>query len=167
VLVGMALVAPGDLTAARQRLVSLGQYRSDLSVRFRLTESRHVTREIDARPLIGAGLGATILWGRPYEGVRPTTEFFGHNGYLWLAWKLGLPVAALLILLIGAAVLSRGPPKAGTTYGVVRAGAQASLLLLLVASFTFPAFETLGITGVMGVLVAICAAPLTRAERLS
>jgi O-antigen/teichoic acid export membrane protein len=155
-LVGLALAvlavaAPRDVEAAGERLLSIGQYDRDLSVRFRLTETRHVMGEIERHPLAGAGLGATILWGRAYEGVRPTTESFAHNGYLWLAWKLGAPAAALLVLLLGAAVLLRGPPDA------MRLGAQASLLLLLVASVTFPAFNTLGITATMGVLLALCA----------
>jgi len=157
-LAGMAVMAPRDLTAARERLVSLGQYGSDLSIRYRLTETRSVVRAIDAHPIGGSGLGATILWGRPYEGVRPTTESFAHNGYLWLVWKLGAPAAALLVALLAAAVLSRGPP-ATTTPGAMRAGAQASLLLLLLASVTFPAFNTLGITTTMGVLLALCAGP--------
>ena len=155
-LAALAVAAPRELTAARERLLSLGQYGSDLSVRFRLTETRNVTRAIEAHPVLGSGLGASILWGRAYEGVRPTTESFAHNGYLWLVWKLGAPAAALLLALIGAALLSRGPP-ATTTAGAVRVGAQAALLLLLVASVTFPAFNTLGITAVMGVLVAVCA----------
>ena len=41
----------------------------------------------------------------------------------------------------------------------MRGGAQATLLLLLVASITFPAFNALGITAVMGLLVALCFAP--------
>ena len=157
-------LAPGALTAAAQRLSSLGEYGSDLSVRFRVTETRNVARAIEAHPLVGSGLGATILWGRPYEGVSPTTESFAHNGYLWLAWKLGAPAAALLLLLIGAALLSRGPPVT-TTAGALRVGAQAALVLLLVASITFPAFNTLGITAVMGVLVALGATPGGGVER--
>ena len=125
-------------------------------MRFRLTETQHVIREIESHALAGSGLGATILWGRAYEGVRPTTESFAHNGYLWLTWKLGAPVAALLVLLLGAAVVLRGPPPT-TMLGALRGGAQASLLLLLVASVTFPAFNALGITAVMGVLLALCA----------
>ena len=143
-IAGLAAVAPRDVAAARERLVSLGQYDSDLSVRFRLTESRNVMSAIEGRALTGSGLGATIVWGRAYEGVPPTVESFAHNGYLWLAWKLGIPAAALLVLLFGAVVLLRGPP-----------GAQAALLLLLIASVTFPAFNALGITASMGVLLAL------------
>jgi hypothetical protein len=149
VVAGFAAVAPRDVAAARERLLSLGQYDRDLSVRFRVTESQAVMSEVESRTLGGSGLGATIVWGRAYEGVRPTVESFAHNGYLWLAWKLGVPAAALLVLLLGAASLLRGPP------GALRNGAQASLLLLLVASFTFPAFNALAITAAMGVLVAV------------
>jgi O-Antigen ligase len=155
VVAGMAIATPRDLTAARQRLASIGQYGTDLSVRYRLTESRHVTNEIRAHALTGSGLGATILWGRAYEGVRPTVESFAHNGYLWLIWKLGAPAAALTILLLAWAVLVRAPPGTATTLGALRGGAQAALLLLLLASITFPAFEALGITAVMGLLVAL------------
>jgi O-antigen/teichoic acid export membrane protein len=147
---GLAIVAPRDVAAARERLVSLSQYDSDLSVRFRVTETRNVMSAIEGRTLTGSGLGATIVWGRAYEGVRPTVESFAHNGYLWLTWKLGVPAAALLVLLLCAAVLLRGPPVP------LRAGAQAALLLLLVASVTFPAFNALGITASMGVLLALC-----------
>jgi O-antigen/teichoic acid export membrane protein len=157
-LAGMAVAAPRELTAARERLVSIGAYGSDLSVRYRITESRHVIDQIRAHPLGGSGLGATILWGRAYEGVRPTTESFAHNGYLWLAWKLGAPAAVLLVLLIGVAVLWRRP-RGPSTLEAMRGGAQAALLLLLVASLTFPAFEALGITAVMGLLVALAFAP--------
>jgi O-antigen/teichoic acid export membrane protein len=157
-LAAMAVAAPRDLTAARERLVSIGSYGSDLSVRYRLTESRHVIDQIRAQPLFGSGLGATVLWGRAYEGVRPTTESFAHNGYLWLAWKLGAPGAGLLVLLIGVAVLWRRP-RGPTTLEAIRGGAQAALVLLLLASLTFPAFEALGITAVMGLLVALAFAP--------
>jgi O-antigen/teichoic acid export membrane protein len=155
-LAAMAILAPRDLNAARERLLSIGRYGSDLSVRYRLTESRHVTSEIGTQPLLGSGLGAEILWGRAYEGVRPREESFAHNGYLWLVWKLGVPAAALFLLLLGAAVLSRGPPGPTATFGAMRVGAQAALLSLLAASITFPAFEALGITAVMGLLVALC-----------
>jgi O-antigen/teichoic acid export membrane protein len=154
VVAGLAAVAPRDVAAARERLLSLSQYDTDLSVRFRVTETRNVMSAIEGRSLAGSGLGATIVWGRAYEGVRPTAESFAHNGYLWLAWKLGVPAAALLVVLLGAVVLLRGPPET-TTRGALRAGAQAALLLLLIASFTFPAFNALGITAAMGVLVAL------------
>jgi hypothetical protein len=155
VIGAMAALAPGDLTAARERLLSVGSYGTDLSVRYRVTESRHVLDAIRAQPLVGSGLGATILWGRAYEQVQPTTESFAHNGYLWLAWKLGLAGAALVVLLLALALAARGPPH-GSVTGALRGGAKAALLALLLGSITFPAFEALGITAVMGVLLALC-----------
>ncbi len=154
VVAGLAAVAPADVAAARQRLLSIGEYGSDLSIRFRITETRNVRREVEARPLLGSGLGATILWGRAYESVPPTTEAFAHNGYVWLAWKLGIPAAILLVCLIAGAIVVRGPPGGAP----LRTGAQASLMLLLIASMTFPAFNTLAITAVMGALLAVCLA---------
>jgi O-antigen/teichoic acid export membrane protein len=158
VIGGMALTSPRELTAARERLVSISAYGSDLSVRYRVTETRHVLEQIRSRPLLGSGLGASMLWGRAYEGVRPSEESFVHNGYLWLAWKLGVPSAALLVLLLAVAVLWRRP-RGATMVEALRGGAQAALLLLLLATFTFPAFEALGITAVMGVLAALAFAP--------
>jgi O-Antigen ligase len=154
----MAIVMPADVTAARERLLSLRDYGSDLSVRYRLTETTNVREAMGAHPIAGSGLGATIIWGRPYEGVPPTAESFAHNGYLWLGWKLGLPAAVLMVALLAAAVFGRGPPPV-TLADALRSGAQASLLALLLASIAFPAFNTLGITAVMGVLLALCAAP--------
>ena len=81
-----------------------------------------------------------------------------RDGYLWLAWKLGLPAAALLVLLLVVAVLWRRP-RGPSVLEAIRGGAQAALVLLLLASLTFPAFEALGITAVMGVLAALAFAP--------
>ena len=58
-------------------------------------------------------------------------------------WRLGQAE------LVAAPVLLRGPPVP------MRTGAQAALLLLLLASVTFPAFNALGITAAMGLLVAL------------
>ena len=64
VVASMAVAAPGDLTAARERLLSIGEYQSDLSLRYRFTESQNVLAAIEERPLTGSGLGAAIVWGR-------------------------------------------------------------------------------------------------------
>ena len=155
----LAIVSPGEVTAARERLVSLTQYDNDNSVRYRLVESRHVLREIAERPLTGSGLGATIWWGRPWEQVPPATYSYSHNGYLWLAWKLGVPGAALLFALLALAVAWRGPVRGTPLLPSVRTGAQASLLALLVATLTFPSVSALAITATMGLLAGICALP--------
>lgn len=161
-LVALATLAPSELTAARERLLSLGQYGQDDSVRYRLTESRVVLEEIREHPLTGSGLAAEIFWGRPWEGVRPQSRTYSHNGYLWLAWKLGLPIAVLLLIMVGLSFAYRDPPRGGPLWLALRGAAQAALIGLLLASVTFPSFNTPSITATMGLLLAMAAAPVVR-----
>jgi len=159
VLAALAVTSPGDLAAARERLLSLGQYSNDNSVRYRVVETRNVMHAISLKPWIGSGLGAQIWWGRPWEHVPPSYNWYAHNGYLWLIWKIGIPGALLLFLLIGWAVVQRAPPDEEPSTRWVRIGAQTALLVLLVSSVTFPSFNALSITVAMGVLIAIAVTP--------
>jgi len=152
----MSTIAPGALAAASERLLSLNQYGNDDSVRYRLQEGRHVVDKIERHPLIGWGLADEIYYGLPWLQTPPTAEAFAHNGYLWLAWKLGLIGAILLFAVIGWAIACRPPPGIDPLYRSVRLGAQASLLLMVVISITFPAFSAMNITAVGGVLLAMC-----------
>src|SRR4029077_4656726 len=106
---GAALaLSPSTLQTAQQRLLSVGSYGSDKSVHYRVIESQHVLARIRAHPITGSGLGATIYWGRLEEGVPPKAYYYSHDGYLWLAWKIGIPGAALIVGLMLASVLWRG-----------------------------------------------------------
>jgi O-antigen ligase len=151
----LGAVAPGTLTTARERVLSLGQYSSDDSVRYRVVESGFVLAQVRAHPVVGSGLAAEIFWGQPWAQVPPRTYAFTHNGYLWLAWKLGIPAAVLLVLVIGCAVLLRAPPGDDALSSGVRRGAQGALLGLLLATITFPSFNVLSITPAMGILIAL------------
>ncbi len=150
----MATVAPNELTAARERLLSLSSYGSDFSVKYRVTESRHVVEQVRTHPLIGAGLGASIFFGRPWDLVPPQSYTFSHNGYLWLAWRLGIPTALLLLVVFfwSMRLLSRPPPG---PFGSVQSGARAALFTLALGSITFASFNQLGITATMGMMMAI------------
>lgn len=159
-LLGLSLVAPAELATARERLLSINQYGNDNSVRYRVIESEHVLAKIVAQPIVGSGLGDTIWWGRPYAGVPPTSHKFSHNGYLWLAWKIGIPLTLLLTLLLAAAIMwRRGPPSAEGVYSAARIGAQASLFALVIINITWPSFRTPSITPLMGLFIAIAATP--------
>lgn len=162
-LVGLSLVAPGELATARERLLSIGQAASSDSIRYRIVESRHVLDLIEKHPVAGSGFGAKVYWGRPWQRVRPRYYTYTHNGYLWIAWKLGIPAAVLLLLLIAAAVAMRAPPAMPPLERAMRNGAQGGLLMLLIASATFPSFNTQAITAVMGLLLAVSLLP-PRAE---
>ena len=155
----LSTVAPRELTVARERFLSLGQYANDSSVRYRATESRHALAEITDHPLVGSGFAATIFWGRPWADVPPSSTTFIHNGYLWLAWRLGIPGALLLLAPLALAIAWRRAPEGEPVLAAVRDGSQAALLALLIASVTFPSFSQLSITPVMGVLLAVCMAP--------
>jgi hypothetical protein len=152
------LTALGETHTVAQRLVSLTDYGTDPSLEYREVETRNVADAIADRPLTGSGLGATITWGK--EGVFGSqTTPFSHNGYLWLGWKLGLPVAIALLLLIGWMVARRAPPPREKELLILRTGSQASLLALLLIGITFPPFNAFGITAAMGLLAAAALQP--------
>jgi O-antigen ligase len=152
----VALVALGQTRTAIERVSSVSQYGVDQSLEFRAAESRAVAHVIAQRPLTGSGLGATITWGKEDVFATQTTPF-SHDGYLWLAWKMGVPAAALLVLAVVVAAL-RPAPTLEDEFGL-RAGAQAALLGLLLVATTFPPFNALGITAVMGFLAAVSLQP--------
>jgi O-Antigen ligase len=156
----ISTIAPDTLGAARERLLSLGRYESDNSLRFRLTESKRVIEQIEASPIYGSGLAASVYWGRPWEGVLPTERTFAHNAYLWLAWKLGLVGAVLLVGAILFVLIGRAPPTASPLFASLRTGAKASLLALALTSVTFPAFTQLSAAAGVGLLIAFSVVPM-------
>jgi O-antigen ligase len=154
----LSTLTPGVLTAARERFLSLGQYASDDSLRDRRVEGRHVMAEVHRRPTTGSGLAARIFWGAPWISPAERFAYYSHNGYLALAWKLGVPLTLLLLGLVAWAIVARGPPAppADPASRALLNGARAGLLGVAIASVTFPAFTTLAVTAVIGLLMAIC-----------
>jgi hypothetical protein len=157
---GMALLiiflsAGSEVSSALKRLVLLGEVSSDTSFTFRLVESQAVAGAIVQQPVTGSGFGATITWGARDTFSTVTTPFV-HNGYLWLAWKIGVPAAALVVLLLGRAIVRRTPPGDVGHWKALRVGSRASLLALMLVGLTFPIFNALGITSAMGLLAAVC-----------
>ncbi|HYH59633.1 MAG TPA: O-antigen ligase family protein [Thermoleophilaceae bacterium] len=163
----MSTIAPETLGAARERLLSLGRYQSDNSLRYRLVESRHVIDEIEKAPVFGSGLAAEIYWGRAWEQVPPESHTFAHNGYLWVTWKAGLVGALLLFGALLFVLIGRAPPEPSPLLRTLRTGAKAALLALLLSSVTFPSFTQLSSAAVIGMLAAWAVAPLTTARRRS
>lgn len=158
-LVIMAAAAASEARTALERLLSLGQVASDNSFTSRLVESYAVAGAIAQRPVTGSGFGATITWGARDTFATTTTPFV-HNGYLWLAWKIGLPAAVLVVLLLGRAIVRRTSPGDSGHWRTLRIGSRASLLALMLVGVTFPVFNALGITAVMGLLAAVCCSRL-------
>jgi hypothetical protein len=131
-------------------------------VRYRLVESALVYQQVVSHPAAGSGLGASIFWGQPWAQVKPKAQTFSHDGYLWLAWKVGLPAAALLTLLFVGSLTALRRQRESEISNAVRRGAQGAILGLLIASVTFPSFSQLSIAPVMGVLLALAVAPEVR-----
>ena len=157
VFIPLASFSPDTLTTARERLMSLGQYSTDGSVYYRLVESRNVIDQVDERPLAGSGLGASIYWGRPLYRVPPERYTFIHNGFLYVAWKLGTIIALMLVgAIVGA--IARSRRRFDHAVAPLVAGAQGALLALLIGSLTFPTIASLSSNATIGVLLAICLA---------
>jgi hypothetical protein len=123
-----------------------------------------VTRKIDARPITGFGLADEIRWGMPWVQVPAGNTPFSHNGYLWLAWKLGIPAAVLLVLLVMWGVAARVRTALPPLDSYVRHGAQAALLAMLIINVLFPAFRQISATSMFGVLLALCFMPGAAAD---
>ncbi len=157
----LAVTAPGDLVAAGERLVSVSKFQTDESVRYRQIESAAVADAIRERPLIGHGFGAGVTWDFVSSGVGETTTF-AHNGYLWLAWKLGTIVAGLVILGIAASIARRAGTRGPSLHAVLRRGAQGALVALLVINITFPSFNNLAAGVTTGIVLALCWRPVAR-----
>jgi hypothetical protein len=158
VLVPLATLAPRDLATAGERLLSLREYSSDASLSYRIIESEHVLAEIRDRPG-GSGLGATIYWGRPANDIPPSEYTFSHNGFLRIAWKLGIPAAILLFCGLLAAGLRRGRAAGSAPGPAFVSGCQAALLALVAICVTFPSVTALSSTAVQGTLVAFALLP--------
>jgi hypothetical protein len=155
-LVLLTVISPA-LPSASGRIASVASYQSDNSLQARKVESNAVIHAIRGHPLTGSGFGATITWGEK-DVFQTTTTNFSHNGYLWLAWKVGLPLALLFVAAIVAVALRARRHRDDSDIDPLRIGSQAALFALLVVCVTFPAFNALGITAVMGVMAAACLA---------
>ena len=154
-LVVVALASPGVVPAYIARVSSLTSLGADRSLIYRIEESRVVGRQIAQHPLTGSGLGATILIGRPGTNRPIAPRRFAENGYQWLAWKLGLPAAALLWALLALAILARRQASELNLDLTLRQGCQAALAALAVATLTFPSFNDLEVAPVAGLLAAL------------
>jgi hypothetical protein len=158
VLASMSVLAPAELRATLDRVLSLSDYRTDPSFTYRRVESQMVKRHIRAHPISGTGLGASQLIGRPGTRVPVTRRRYAESGYLWLAWKVGIPGAALLCGLLLWTASWRQPPPDSLARSL-RIGSQASVVTLAVSAVAFAPFNSIAGTTMIGVLMALAIAP--------
>jgi O-antigen/teichoic acid export membrane protein len=165
-VLALAVASPAALSAYRTRVASLASARSDPSVTYRLEESRMITGQIRGQPLTGSALGATILIGRPGTSKPLAPRRYAENGYLWLAWKVGVPAALVLLVVLALAAMMPGPRGEDLASAMLRRGCQAGVAAALMATLSFGSFTQIGMTAGTGVLVALCVAapPLPRVK---
>lgn len=162
-VIGVVL-AEAQAKTAFERMALLGNVDSDNSFTHRMIEADVLKDEILARPLFGSGFGATVTWGVA-DKFAMSRSTFADLGCHWLAWKIGLPAAALVLVVLIRAVFRRSRGVDSAPWGIVRTGSRAGLLALLVTSILFGVFDALGITAVIGLLAAICySAPIECGE---
>jgi hypothetical protein len=156
----LAAVSPTTLQTAEQRLLSIGQYQTDLSVRSRAVESGFVIDKIRAKPLFGWGLADTIYWGQPWTQTPPSAQSYTHVGYLWLLWREGILGGGVLLLLMALSCVWPGRARGGDLVAAIKMGSQVSIIALLIINLTFPVFsQGSQATYMLGFLVAYCALP--------
>jgi O-Antigen ligase len=158
VVLALSLLGPAELHALGHRFASIGAYGSDPAYTYRQVESRMIERHIAAHPITGSGLGASQLIGRPGTTVQPKPRRYAENGYVWLAWKLGLPLAGFLVLILLSAAVwpQRGPPSRLRTLQI---GSQSALVALCVSAATFSIFNSIAGPATLGILLVLIATP--------
>jgi hypothetical protein len=162
VILAYAAASPGAVSTAVNRIQSVSTFQDQSSYQSRQVESEALLNQIRHHPVTGSGYGATFTWGKRHVFATHTTNF-AHEGYLWLAWKLGLPFALAVVACLLYAALRRTKPAADPAFRALRVGSHGALLGSLAVCVTFPEFDALGITGVLGLLAAACLAPAVSA----
>ena len=134
-------VKPAMLDAFVARATSVGkeiEYGS--SAAWRYYEAAQVMPQIAANPLLGLGLGAAYRAPAGSDALPEQVRYI-HDGYLYLASKMGIPALALMLWCLGV-VLAFSWQGARTGHDArlrsVHAAVCACVIGLLLASITEP-----------------------------
>lgn len=115
-------------TSVTSRLGSVANARQDLSFQSRLAETtRLVEYYVPASPVIGYGMGTGFHYRDPIIQATATPHFI-HNGYLWLVFKVGIPVTILFYLMLGYPILKlmiKYPARSDTQNYAIMTGCVA------------------------------------------
>jgi hypothetical protein len=87
-------------SALAERIISVTSAGSDFSIQSRVSESKVLLEQyIAASPIIGNGYGVFFKFFDPITATTTNTNFV-HNGYIWSMFKLGIPLAFMLLGLL-------------------------------------------------------------------
>lgn len=139
-------------SAIGTRIATLSSMSSDLSLHSRVVESEWlIEKYIPESPIIGYGYGVPYRFPNPISH-RVISVLFVHNGYLWAAFKYGIPLAMMLMWVIAYPIirlLRQCPSRnqgfdraiiaacAGYTIGVLLMNITSSLFAGIAAMMNF------------------------------
>jgi O-antigen ligase len=162
----LAVYKPDILFAVQDRLLSVQtELKSGDSLTYRLIENRTALPKVIDNPLIGIGLGHD--YRQPMLAITPgndadTQSRFIHNGYLYVALKLGIPALICYLLFITVYfVQARKTIRllTDTRHRAFLAASTGLMVMPLFTSLTRPEWMTASSTGVFaicfGLLVAL------------
>lgn len=141
--VASAIWKPDTFAAVYYRMTSIDtEIASGDSAQWRIWEAEEMVPHILKYPFAGLGLGADYKSANR-SSVDPDLNRYVHNGYLYMAGKMGLPALAFFLLAIGAIfAMGRRSAKRGAAprTRIVGAACGAMMVNFLLASVTEPHF---------------------------
>ena len=165
-----ALLKPKSLASIYYRMTSIDtEIESGYSAQWRFWEAELIIPKIQKYPMMGLGLGADYK-GSSGSSKNPDLNRYVHNGYLYMAGKMGLPALTFFLLAI-ATIFAIGrrfaKSDASLEIRIVSAACAAMMINFLLASITEPHFMedySLVLIALAGALVYLSArqATLTR-----
>ena len=130
------------------------------SAAWRYYEAGQVLPQIAANPILGLGLGAAYRAPARSDALPEQVRYI-HNGYLYMASKLGVPALALFVWCVGLILLWawRGArTEQDPRSRAVHAAICASVLGVLLASITEPHLMRDSSVAFLGVLAGLTVA---------
>jgi O-antigen ligase len=121
-----------------QRLVSVGGATTDRSFNARIVEAGSIMNYVKRSPVLGYGFGVHYNFLDPLSRVTVTT-YYAHNGYAWMLFKFGLPLALMLFFVIHYPALrayTNPPPTEDRFHRGLMIGCLGVLTSMAVTHFT-------------------------------
>ena len=165
-----ALLKPKSLASIYYRMTSIDtEIESGYSAQWRFWEAELIIPKIQKYPMLGLGLGADYK-GSSGSSKNPDLNRYVHNGYLYMAGKMGLPALTFFLLAI-ATIFAIGrrfaKSDASPEIRIVSAACAAMMINFLLASITEPHFMedySLVLIALAGALVYLSARQATLAR---